>query len=132
MKGKIVYGLTVATLMGGVANATVYVVPPDIDQYKQKTDQAYLDLYKNPNSPIRKGITENSLNRLDALSTPNAVLQNGADIKKTANAVVQGKTVADGTELSVNIAGNRITMKAQNGDWKVASCYPAGGWSCKV
>ena len=126
MKGKIVSGLAIATLMGGLANATVYVVPPDIDQYKQKTDQAYIDLYKNPKSPIKRGITEESLKKLDALGTPNAILQNGADIRKSADAVVQGKTVADGTEISINLDGTPITLKADNGEWKVVSC---GGWS---
>ena len=149
MKGKVITGFTVATLVGGIANianATVYVVPPDIDQYKQKTDQTYTDLYKNPQSPIRRGITEQSLQKLDTLPTPNAILQNGADIKKSADAVVQGKTVAEGTELKVVIDGTTINMVAQNGEWKVQSCYGSGsctqlgtwvkveknlsGWSC--
>jgi hypothetical protein len=145
MKGKILTGVGVSILMGGFANATVYVVPPDIDQYKQKTDEAYLDLYKNPQSPIRRGITKDDLDKLGSLATPNAIIKEGADIKKTADAVVQGKTVADGTELSLNIGGTSVRLKAENGAWRIEDCSgnsctwlgtwlkieePLGDWKC--
>jgi hypothetical protein len=122
---KTVLGLT---LVGGIASASVYVVPPDIDAYKQKTDQAYTDLYKNEQSPIANGITSNDLNRLNAIGTPNAVLQRGADIRKALSATVQGTTVAEGTHLRLSLAGNYIDLIAQNGSWKVASCD--GSWKC--
>jgi len=124
---KVALGLT---LVGGIASATVYVVPPDIDQYKQKTDQAYTDLYKNEQSPIANGITADDLQKLNAIGTPNAVLQRGANIKKALSATVQGTTVADGTHLRLNLAGNYIDLVAQNGVWEVASC--SGSWQCKT
>ena len=52
MKKLTVLGLSLA----GIALAEVYIVPPDIDRYKQKTDQVFYDMYQNPNSAIRRGI----------------------------------------------------------------------------
>ena len=135
MRGKV--ALTLVGFVAGVglaknAYGAVYVLPPDIDQYKQKTDQAYTDLYKNPNSPITQGITAEDREKLEQMSTPNAILKEGADIKKANTAVVQGKAVADGTTLELNIAGSstgkysagggKVVLKAEQGEWKVVQC----------
>ncbi len=53
MKGKVVpLGLGLV----GVALAEVYVVDPSIDQYKQKTDQSFYDLYQNPQNIVARAI----------------------------------------------------------------------------
>ncbi len=115
---------TIATLVGGAvagmagmgtALAGTYIVPTDIDQYKQKTDQTYYDLYKNPNSThgkLKKKLSGNrEVQKLQSIGTPNVISTNNPLVKKSADATAGGVTVADGTAVRVNIAGKRFTIK---------------------
>jgi len=77
--------------LAGLAFAEVYIVPPDIDRYKQKTDQVFYDMYQNPNSAIRKGIERsgvirdftqiNRLNRLQSVRTDQRIVSD-LDLKE--------------------------------------------------
>lgn len=111
-----IVGGTVAGLTSvGTAFAGTYIVPTDIDQYKQKTDQTYYDLYKNPNSTHGKLKNklrgDRNVNRLESIGTPNVITTNNPLVKKSADATAGGVTLADGTAVRVSIAGRTFTIK---------------------
>ena len=71
MKTKKIVSLGLAGLTG-VALGEVYIVDPSIDQYKQKTDQAFYDLYQNTRNIVSKGIrkeNEGVVHKFDSVST---------------------------------------------------------------
>lgn len=65
MKRVVPLGLGLA----GVALAEVYVVDPSIDQYKQKTDQSFYDMYQNPQSIIAQAMQGRNWFNFNAIST---------------------------------------------------------------
>jgi len=103
-------------LAGAPVNAGVYLVPSDIDAYKQKTDQTFYDLYKNPTSAFRRnlprvtGSLRRSLDRLVNVSTPNALLTFNPLVMKSAQSSVQGAPVVAGSTVYITVGGRRYQV----------------------
>jgi len=113
--------LTVAGLMGAVgagavAQGATYIVPPDIDQYKQKTDQTYQDMYQNENSALGKTVKKadtgkySQANRLRSIATPNAIVKDSTVLAKSTQANIQGVSVPEGTKLRVYVNGRSFVI----------------------
>jgi hypothetical protein len=87
------------SLMGAV-----YIAPPDIDSYKQKTDQNFYDMYQNPDSAIAKGANPILKKFTNNISTKNKMAY-GSTITKTVQGAVQGTMIKAGTQTVYNIPG---------------------------
>ncbi|MBX6424119.1 hypothetical protein [Thermosulfurimonas sp. F29] len=100
--------------------AGVYIVPPDIDQYKQKTDQAFYDLYQNPNSAVAKGAR-----RIDAPTDPGGTtLRNVVDAMPTDQRLLDGYTIPDVVQTTLDSAqapaiGQSWTFRIGNYSYRV-------------
>lgn len=93
-----------ATGACSVAMGAVYIAPPDIDSYKQKTDQSFYDMYQNQDSAIAKGANPTLQNYTNNVSTGNKVAI-GNTITKTVQGTLQGSMVKTGTSTTYNIPG---------------------------
>jgi len=113
--------LTVAGFMGtvgasAIAQGATYIVPPDIDQYKQKTDQTYQDMYQNENSALGKTVRKadtgkySQASRLRSIATPNAIVRNSTVLVKSTQANIQGVAVPEGTKLRIYINGRPFVV----------------------
>ncbi len=130
---------TIATLVGGAvagmagvgtAMAGTYIVPTDIDQYKQKTDQVFFDTYKNPNSThgkLKKKLWNNSeVRKLQAIGTPNVITANNPLVKKSADASAGGISVADGTRIELNINNSKYSITYTSDGVRIQKVYGKG------
>ena len=97
-------------ILAGGAKAGVYIVPPDIDQYKQKTDQTFYDMYQNKNSVIGKSVNPNAKPFLDSVNTGQRMME-GYTVPKIKNISVQGTGITSGTTLNLVLAGKRFTVQ---------------------
>jgi len=114
-KRLILPALTMAlagSVIGGVPSAKggVYIVPTDIDAYKQKTDQAYQDLYKSSSfllnlEDINDPQKRQRLVNLTRVSTPNAMVNDNPIFFKSVQNSVQGAPVVVGSEVNIEIGG---------------------------
>lgn len=102
--------LVAAGILAGAAKAGVYIVPPDIDQYKQKTDQTFYDMYQNQNSAIGKSVNPNAKPFLDSVNTGQRMVE-GYTIPKVKGISIQGTTITSGTTLNLSLAGKRFQVK---------------------
>lgn len=91
------------------ANALIYIVSPDIDNYKRKSDQVFYDTYQNPNSAIK---TNDELKiYTDAIPTTQRLFE-GDTIRKVSQGVVLGDRVPAGATAQVTIMGLPYTIGA--------------------
>ena len=95
-------------------SASVYIVPSDIDSFKQKTDQAFFDIYQNDESVIANGINDNLKAYTDSVDT-NLKFAEGHTIGKAAQANIGGISLRGGTEGSFVLHGNtyQITVSKE-------------------
>lgn len=99
---KIALGVALAGIgVAGTAQGAVYIAPPDVDQYKQKTDQSFYDLYQNPNSPMN--VNPQAKRYLNNFSTDQKALE-GYVLPSLRGAFIQGAHIPRG-EATVVIAG---------------------------
>lgn len=151
-KKKIALGtLMVGIGVAGTAQGAVYIAPPDIDQYKQKTDQSFYDLYQNPNAPLN--VNPNAKPYLDNFSTDQKPLQ-GYVLPSVKGATVQGAHLPPNTKAVINIAGmsfetvvsadGRVNLRSLGGTGKAVvrngfaeveqtlgtSCASSGKYGC--
>jgi len=114
--------------------ADTYIVPPDIDLYKAKTDQAFYDLYQNPKSVLSKSVMGVDFG---AIATPSK-LSNSTNILKVKQANTQGMSIMEGTSVDISVGNIRVRLYANKkgelelvplsgeqvtGDWVVKTTY---------
>lgn len=122
-KKKIALGtLMIGIGIAGTAQGAVYIAPPDIDQYKQKTDQSFYDLYQNPNGPLK--VNPNATPYLNQFSTDQRPLK-GYVLPSVRGGVVQGAHLPPNTKALVNIAG--VTFEVRVGNDGQVSLRRVGG-----
>ena len=107
-QAKVLTILASAVLFGS-AHSAVYVVPSDIDQYKQKTDQSFYDMYQNPNSALGKSVNPNAKPYTDTISTNQRIME-GYTVPFIKQPSAQGSSVIDGTTINASILGKPITI----------------------
>jgi len=128
--------LMVAGVLVGFSSsfADTYIVPPDIDLYKAKTDQTFFDLYQNPKSVLSKSVLGANFG---AIATPGK-LTNSTTILKVKQANTQGMAVMEGTAVDVTAGNIHVRLLANRegelsviplsgervvGDWVVKTTY---------
>lgn len=119
-KALVFAGITSAT----IAQGAVYIVPADIDQYKQKTDQTFYDMYQNPNSPIAKGANPALKALISNVKTGNKFAY-GNTIGKVIQGSVQGTPIKVGTTARGYVQGiGTLTFQVDDqGNVKVYGPY---------
>ncbi len=114
-KTKVVTGILVGAVTSSVLSGAVYIVPADIDQYKQKTDQSFYDMYQNPDSVIANGVNANMKRFTNNVDTSSKIAS-GATINRVGQTNVAGVPVKGGTKGSFVLEGHRYTINiAKNG-----------------
>lgn len=103
---KIVLGVLPAVLgMTGATHGAIYIAPPDIDQYKQKTDQAFYDLYQNQNSLFQ--INPKARPYLNTVPTDQRVLE-GYVLPTVKGNVIQGSHLPPNARAILQIRDDAI------------------------
>ena len=102
--------LATLALSGTEAKAGVYIVPPDIDQYKAKTDQTFYDIYQNQDSAIGKSVNPNAKSIVNSVNTGQRMME-GYTVPKVKSSNVQGISVISGTETQLYLAGKAFRVK---------------------
>ena len=108
MKKGIIAGavITVATMP---LSATIYIAPPDIDQYKQKTDQSFYDLYQNKNSVIAEGKNKQLDSYVNNIQTNNKLFT-GNTLVQVAQANLQGKNFKANISGMIRVFGKNFKI----------------------
>ena len=101
--------IATGVLVGGGAKAGVYIVPSDIDQFKQKTDQTFYDMYQNQNSAIGKSVNPNAKYITDSVNTSQRVME-GYTIPKVKGVATQGTAITSGATLDLSLIGKRFRV----------------------
>ncbi len=101
--------LVASAVMVGSAQSAVYIAPSDIDQYKQKTDQTFFDMYQNRNSAIGKSVNPNAKLFFASIGTGQRMAE-GYTVPVIKQPVSQGRTFLEGTQLRVTFAGKPLTI----------------------
>ncbi len=127
---KIALGVALAGIgVAGTAQGAVYIAPPDVDQYKQKTDQSFYDLYQNPNSPMN--VNPRAKRYLNNFSTDQKALE-GYVLPSLRGGVIQGAHIPPGAKATVVIAGVPFMVETdQNGKVRIRTRGLASGAQVK-
>ncbi|GEM_PF-2192524 len=128
--------LMVAGVLVGLSSSfgETYIVPPDIDLYKAKTDQTFFDLYQNPKSVFSKSVLGANF---QAIAT-SGKLTNSTTILKVKQANTQGMAIMEGTSVDVTAGNIHVRLSANRegelsitplsgeqvvGDWVIKTTY---------
>ena len=115
-KTKVVTGILVSAVTSSMLSGAVYIVPSDIDQYKQKTDQSFYDMYQNHDSVIANGVNGQMKAFTDAIDTSSKIAT-GATVNRVGQTNVAGVPVKGGTKGSFTFNGHKYTINiAKNGE----------------
>lgn len=88
----------------------VYIVPPQISQYMQKTDQTFYDMYKNPNSALTQSVNPEMNSVANSFSTSQKIAT-GATVPQLLTANVQGTSVPNGSVANFTLGGYPFTVQ---------------------
>jgi len=125
---KTIMKLSVIALLAGVANATIYVSPPDIDAYKKKTDQTFYDMYQNKNSVIAQGANSKLKGYVNNIKTSNRMFE-GDTLMAVSQGYIQGTSIKPGTSGVVRVFGYRFKIGVDNtGSIKVTPIQRLPKW----
>ena len=100
--GTLVISAVAATAM---ANAAVYIAPADIDTYKQKSDQAFHDLYQNQDSVVAEGASA-PLKDMAANVETGQKLYTGHTLTRVVQSTINGEAIPAGLQASFALSGN--------------------------
>ena len=109
-------GILLSAIVTSALSGAVYIVPADIDQYKQKTDQSFYDMYQNGDSVIANGASSQLKTYTNSFDTSSKIAT-GATINRVGQTNVAGVPVKGGTKGSFVLSGHRYNISiAKNGE----------------